>query len=98
LPDKTEVFHVQIEAKQKELEPWTAKINKKQAEIDLAESERALLAEKAQSGKTAVDEATEALEKLREDKAAKAQELKDLKEQKKALDKEAETRGKKYKV
>ena len=36
--DKTQGFHDQIEVKQKELEPWTAKINSKQAEIDVATS------------------------------------------------------------
>jgi len=37
--DKTQSFHDQIEVKQKELQPWTAKINVKQAEIDVATSE-----------------------------------------------------------
>jgi structural maintenance of chromosome 4 len=40
-------FHDQIEVKRKELQPWTAKINTKQAEIDATSSERDALAKKA---------------------------------------------------
>lgn len=69
--DKTQVFHDQIEGRQKELQPWTAKINAKQAEIDLAASERDMLAKKAEAAKTASEEAQEALEKLRADHGAK---------------------------
>jgi mitochondrial fission protein ELM1 len=45
--DKTQVFHGKIQDKQKELQPWTAQINTKQAEIDVATSERDALAKKA---------------------------------------------------
>ena len=65
LEDKTQVFHDQIEAKQKELQPWTAKINTKQAEIDVATSERDTLAKKAAGVKEACKEAQTTLEKLR---------------------------------
>lgn len=68
---KTDVFHAQIETKQKELEPWNAKINKKQAEIDLASNERDLLAEKAVAVKGSVDEASRTLDGLVKDKEAK---------------------------
>ncbi|KAG0695739.1 hypothetical protein DFH29DRAFT_1029507 [Suillus ampliporus] len=47
LKDKTQVFHEQIKAKQKELQPWTAKINVKKAAIDVASPERDALAKKA---------------------------------------------------
>lgn len=73
--DKTQVFHDKIEIKQKELQPWTAKINSKQAEIDLATSERDMLAKKAEAVKVAHREAQEALEKLQEDQEAKASSL-----------------------
>lgn len=62
--DKTQVFHDQIEAKQKELQPWTAKMNAKQAEIDVAVSERNTLAEKAEAVKSACKEAQESFEQL----------------------------------
>ena len=63
--DKTQVFHDQIEVKQKELQPWTSKINGKQAEIDVARSERDELAKKAEAVKEASKEAQENLERLR---------------------------------
>jgi len=69
--DKTQVFHDQIEVKQKELQPWTAKINTKQAEVDVASSERDALAKKAEAVKQAGKEAQEALEKLQADQEAK---------------------------
>lgn len=47
--DKTQSFHDQIEVKQKELQPWTAKINVKQAEIDVATSECDALAKRAEA-------------------------------------------------
>ena len=65
--DKTQVFHDQIQAKQKELQPWTAQINTKQAEIDVATSERDALAKKAQALQAASKEAGETLEALQED-------------------------------
>jgi structural maintenance of chromosome 4 len=70
-PDKTQVFHDQIEVKQKELQPWTTKINAKQAEIDLAVSERDALTKKAEAVKEAGREAIEALETLKEDQNTK---------------------------
>lgn len=57
--------------KQKELQPWTAKINAKQAEIDLATSERDMLAKKAEASKAASQEAQEILEKLQADQETK---------------------------
>ncbi|PCH34299.1 RecF/RecN/SMC protein [Wolfiporia cocos MD-104 SS10] len=79
LKDKTQVFHDQIEVKQKDLQPWTAKINAKKAEIDLATSERDALVKKAESAKAALLEAQETLEKLRADHEAKMAELEELK-------------------
>jgi structural maintenance of chromosome 4 len=65
------VFHDQIEVKQKELQPWTAKINIKQAEVDVASSERDALAKKAEAVKQASKEAQDALEKLQADQETK---------------------------
>ncbi len=71
LSDKTQVFHDQIEQKQKELQPWKTKINQKQAEIDIKTSERDILVKKAETIKQASTEAQEALEKLRSDQKTK---------------------------
>ena len=70
--DKTQVYHEQIEAKQKELQPWTTKINAKQKDLDVAQSERDMLAKKAEAAKVALDEAKATLEQLKEDENAKA--------------------------
>ncbi|EGO05390.1 hypothetical protein SERLA73DRAFT_101211 [Serpula lacrymans var. lacrymans S7.3] len=88
LKDKTQVFHNQIEVKQKELQPWTAKINAKQAEIDVATSERDALVKKADVMKEASKEAQQALEKLQSDQEAKLNELDGLKTDKKNLQQE----------
>lgn len=69
--DKTQVFHDQIEQKQKELQPWKTKINQKQAEIDIKASERDMLVKKAEAIKQACSEAQDALEKSRSDRKSK---------------------------
>ena len=69
--DKTQVFHDQIEQKQKELQPWRMKVNQKQAEIDVKTSERDMLVKKAETIKQASAEAHEALENLRNDQKTK---------------------------
>jgi structural maintenance of chromosome 4 len=71
LADKTQVFHEQIEAKQTELQPWTAKINVKQAAIDVASSERGALAKKATGGKDAVARAEGQLAELQVEEEGK---------------------------
>jgi structural maintenance of chromosome 4 len=69
--DKTQVFHDQIEQKQKELQPWKTKVNQKQAEVDVKTSERDMLIQKAETIKQASAEAHEALENLRNDQKTK---------------------------
>lgn len=69
--DKTQVFHDQIEAKQKELSPWTAKINAKQATIDVATSERDALTKKVAGLKDAVKNAQDDLQQQQETQQAK---------------------------
>jgi structural maintenance of chromosome 4 len=96
--DKTLPFQRQIEAKQKDLAPWTAKVNAKQSEVDLGESERAMLAEKATGAQAAVDEAVSTLEKLRADRAFKENELADLNRERKNLDKQVKEGGAKLAV
>ncbi|KAJ7287614.1 RecF/RecN/SMC [Mycena rebaudengoi] len=73
LKDKTQIFHDQIEVKQKELQPWTAKINAKKAEVDIATSERDALAKKAKAVKDAAEEATNLLQTLQLEQQAKVE-------------------------
>lgn len=65
------MFHDQIEAKQKDLQPWTAKINAKKAEVTVATSERDALAKKAKVAQEAIEEASTTLHQLREDQQTK---------------------------
>lgn len=65
------MFHDQIEAKQKELQPWTTKINAKKAGIDVATSERDALAKKAAGLKDAVKNAQDDLEQQQAAQQAK---------------------------
>ncbi|KZT27497.1 RecF/RecN/SMC protein [Neolentinus lepideus HHB14362 ss-1] len=88
LKDKTQVFHDQIEVKQKELQPWMAKINTKQAEMDVATSERDALAKKAQAVKEALQDAQETVEKLESEHETKTVELQELKENRAGLQSE----------
>lgn len=82
LKDKTQTFHDQIEVKQKELQPWTAKINERQTAIDIARSERDALAQKAEAIEKAEREAEENLATKRADHQAKAAQQEDLRQQK----------------
>lgn len=65
--DKTQVFHDKIQVKQKELQPWTAQINAKQAELDVAISERDALAEKAETLRSQCEEANVNFKALQEE-------------------------------
>lgn len=69
--DKTQVFHDQIEVKQKELQPWINKINAKEASIGVATSERDALAKKASGLKDAVKNAQDDLEQQQATQQAK---------------------------
>jgi structural maintenance of chromosome 4 len=71
LSDKTQVFHDQIEQKQRELQPWKTRINQKQAEIDVKTSERDMLVKKAEGIRQAGAEAQEALESLKSEQKTK---------------------------
>jgi structural maintenance of chromosome 4 len=63
--DKTRGFSNQIKAKQQELQPWTAQISEKQAEIDIAASEHTTLSTKVEEVKNAGVQAKEQLEKIK---------------------------------
>jgi structural maintenance of chromosome 4 len=79
--DKTDEFTTKIEDKQRELEPWTAKISEKQSAIDVATSERDLLAQKATGAQQALEEARANLDKLRDGDGAKQEEYEALKKE-----------------
>lgn len=69
--DRTQVFHDQIVAKQRELQPWTLKINKKRADIDIATSERDTLTKKAEELQAGMEEAEGTLRQLQGDQQVK---------------------------
>ncbi|KAJ7703280.1 RecF/RecN/SMC [Mycena rosella] len=71
LKDKTQIFHDQIESKQKDLQPWTTEINAKKAEVDVATSEREALSKKAQAVLDAAEEASVNLQQLQLDQQAR---------------------------
>ncbi|KAK0209223.1 RecF/RecN/SMC N terminal domain-containing protein [Desarmillaria ectypa] len=96
LKDKTQVFHDQIEAKQKELQPWTTKLNTKQAEIDVAMSERDALVQKAERIKDLSKDAEESLVELRTDQTAKVQEQGQLRQRKAQAQNELRAAEKRY--
>lgn len=81
LKDKTNEFTTKIEAKQQELEPWTAKISEKQSAVDVAQSERDLLARKATSAQDALEEAQQNITAIKEGDQAKREEYKRLKKE-----------------
>ncbi|KAL2753243.1 hypothetical protein ACRALDRAFT_1052131 [Sodiomyces alcalophilus JCM 7366] len=89
LKGKTQKFSDQIAAKQKSLEPWMEKINQKQSAIAVAESEMAILREKANAGEVAVAELEAKISSIEEGRAAKLQELRECAIEKARLEKEA---------
>ncbi|EJD43934.1 RecF/RecN/SMC protein [Auricularia subglabra TFB-10046 SS5] len=91
LRGKTQVFHDQIEAKQKELEPLNAQVNKVQATLDIATSERDLLVQKAEEARSAAKAAEENVAELKLQRTAKETELDDLRRDAAALAREAKS-------
>jgi hypothetical protein len=69
--DKTKVFSDEIEKKQRELQPWTAKIQAKQTEVDVRISERDMLVKKGESVKQALEEAEASLQSLQDEQVKK---------------------------
>ncbi|RYP50160.1 hypothetical protein DL768_004277 [Monosporascus sp. mg162] len=89
LKGKTQVFSDQIAAKQKSLEPWKERINQKQSAIAVAESEMAILEEKANSGAVALEELQKKIASIEEGRTAKIEELQECQAEKARLEKEA---------
>ncbi|KAK4463285.1 putative structural maintenance of chromosomes protein 4 [Cladorrhinum samala] len=88
LKGKTQHLSDQIAAKQKSLEPWKEKINQKQSAIAVAESEMAILEEKAKAGGVALGEMEAKIRSIEESQEAKAEEFKQCQVDKEALKKE----------
>jgi structural maintenance of chromosome 4 len=88
LKGKTQAFSDQIAAKQKSLEPWNGKINQKQSAIAVAESELAILHEKANAGAVALEETQAKVESIEEGRKAKSIELEQCKLERAKLEKE----------
>ncbi|KIK68539.1 hypothetical protein GYMLUDRAFT_189741 [Collybiopsis luxurians FD-317 M1] len=79
LRDKTQKFYEQKEVLQKDLQPWTAKINTKQQEIDVARGERDALMGRVKAVQTDLEEAEEHLKKVTEDRKEKNELLEEAK-------------------
>ncbi|KAG9242366.1 RecF/RecN/SMC [Calycina marina] len=89
LKGKTQEFSDQIAAKQKSLEPWNEKINQKQSAIAVAESELAILHEKANSGAIALEETGAKVAAIQEVQEVKLAELETCKAERAKLEKDA---------
>ena len=89
LKGKTQQFSDQIATKQKSLEPWNEKINQKQSAIAVAESEMAILREKANAGAVALEELEAKIASIKEGREAKVEEAKACQAEKANLEKEA---------
>ena len=96
--DKTQIFHDQIEVKQKELEPWNKKINDKEAEIKIAKGEREALQAKAAQAKASLDRAETDLIHLREDYESKQASLEELQAEKAKVQHEIQEAEREYQV
>ena len=90
LKGKTQGLSDDIAAKQKQLEPWNAKVNDKQSAIAVAQSELDILRERENAGATAVAEIEAKTATYSEQREAKAAELDECKKEHKTAEKEAQ--------
>jgi structural maintenance of chromosome 4 len=90
LAGKTQGLSDEIAAKQKSLEPWSAKINEKQSAIAVAQSELDILRERENAGAKGIAEVEAKIEALQETKQAKAAELDECRAEKKRVEKDAQ--------
>jgi structural maintenance of chromosome 4 len=88
LKGKTQGLSDQIAAKQKQLEPWNAKINEKQSSMAVAQSELDILHEKESAGATAIAETEAKIAALQEQRSTKAAELEEYRQKRKVAAKE----------
>nr|WJN25098.1 condensin complex subunit [Moesziomyces parantarcticus] len=87
LKGKTEKFSRAIEVKQRELQPWTAKISEKVAAKNVAQEERDLLASHGAQAETSIAEAKEELRNLELDNETKHEEVQSLNQERRDLEK-----------
>jgi len=83
LKGKTQGLSDQISTKQKQLEPWNAKISAKQSAMAVAQSELDILRERENAGATAVDEVEAKICIFEEQRQARITEIEDCKRQQK---------------
>ncbi|KAF1988174.1 RecF/RecN/SMC protein [Aulographum hederae CBS 113979] len=88
LKGKTQGLSDEIAAKQKSLEPWSAKINEKQSAMAVAQSELDILREKENSGAVAIAEVEAKIAAIEETKETKTTEFADCQKERKSLEKE----------
>ncbi|CCE27082.1 probable SMC4-Stable Maintenance of Chromosomes [Claviceps purpurea 20.1] len=89
LKGKTQAFSDKITVKQKAIEPWMEKINQKQSQIAVAESELNILKEKANAGAVAMGELEGKVASIEKEGRAKTQELKACEVERTKLEEEA---------
>ncbi|KAH7095089.1 condensin subunit Cut3 [Paraphoma chrysanthemicola] len=90
LAGKTQGLSDEIAAKQKSLEPWSAKINEKQSAIAVAQSELDILRERENAGAKGIADVEAKVEALQESKQIKSDELEACKVEKKRVEKETQ--------
>ncbi|USP73151.1 hypothetical protein yc1106_00425 [Curvularia clavata] len=88
LAGKTQGLSDEIAAKQKSLEPWSAKINEKQSAIAVAQSELDIMRERENAGAKGIADVEARIESLEEAKQAKAAELDECKAERKRVEKD----------
>ncbi|OJJ03493.1 hypothetical protein ASPVEDRAFT_42955 [Aspergillus versicolor CBS 583.65] len=88
LKGKTQGLSDQIAVKQKSLEPWDEKINKKQSSLAVAQSELDILREKSNAGAVLLEEAQSKISSIEESISRKEEDLEESKAQRSGLDDE----------
>ena len=88
LAGKTRGLSADIAAKQKSLEPWSAKINEKQSAIAVAQSELDILRERENAGAKGIVDIQAKIQGLQESKQTKTAELDECKAEKRRIEKE----------
>lgn len=90
LKGKTQGLSDQIAAKQKSLEPWNEKINKKQSAVAVAQSELDILRERSNAGAVLLEEAQGKIGTIEETLETKQNDLEERQAQKQTLEAEVE--------
>ncbi|KAF1928857.1 uncharacterized protein M421DRAFT_141570 [Didymella exigua CBS 183.55] len=91
LAGKTQGLSDEIAAKQKSLEPWSAKINEKQSAMAVAQSELDIIRERENAGAKGIADVEAKIEALQESKESKAAQLQECKLEKKQIAKELQS-------